>query len=265
MALCCCFKKPLHFLSLSVTDMNKNHVSEKAWSWRPWCSFATVVLSKGQQVLSAGWWAFLSRLYPTNAAETLCHQRLFHQREIPLRPLWMGLPLLCIAKSIAKWPDGTREPGFKILVRKPISSSPSIPYSAAGTGKTLCSQCWTLVSVLTAPPSIPIHPTPRASCSGCRCVLSSDSEYLLLRDLYSRGVRFVLLSLSFFLVYLVFNLAESSVEAALPLLHYYSIVFPLMKSLAVCCSVTDVLALVESPPLGLLSVLLMFAVLHYNR
>lgn len=66
------------------------------------------------------------------------------------------------------------------------------------------------------------------------------------------------------LVYLVFNLAESS-EAALPLLHYYSIVFPLMKNLAVCCSVTDVLALVESPPLGLLSVLLMFAVLQCNR
>lgn len=69
----------------------------------------------------------------------------------------------------------------------------------------------------------------------------------------------------FSLVYLVFNLAESSVEAALPLLHYYSIVFPLMKNLAVCCSVTDVLALVESPPPGLLSVLLMFAVLHCNR
>lgn len=81
---------------------------------------------------------------------------------------------------------------------------------------------------------------------------------------FKRGSICIALSF-FFLAYLVFNLAESSVEAALPLLHYYSIVFPLMKSLAVCCSVTDVLALVESPPLGLLSVLLMFAVLHYNR
>lgn len=69
----------------------------------------------------------------------------------------------------------------------------------------------------------------------------------------------------FSLAYLVFNLAESSVEAALPLLHCYSIVFPLMKNLAVCCSVTDVRALVESPLLGLLSVSVMFAVSHGSR
>lgn len=84
---------------------------------------------------------------------------------------------------------------FKISVRKPISFSPSIPYSAAGTGKTLCSQHWMLVSVLT---TLPPTPMPWANCSGCRWVLSSDTEYLLLRDLYSRGVRFVLLSLSTF-------------------------------------------------------------------
>lgn len=84
----------------------------------------------------------------------------------------------------------------------------------------------------------------------------------MLRDLYSRGVR-LCICIAFFvvvsLVYLVFNLAESSVEAALPLLHCYSVVFPLMTKLAGCCSVTDVLALVESPPPGLLSVLLVQA------
>lgn len=113
----------------------------------------------------------------------------------------------------------------------------------------------------------PVHPsTPWTSCSDYRCDVSLAIEYPLLRDLYSRGFRLCICNAFFFsLAYLVFNLAESSVEAALPLLHYYSIVFPLMKNLAVCCSVTDVLALVESPPLGLLSVLLMFAALHYNR
>ena len=35
--------------------------------------------------------------------------------------------------------------------------------------------------------------------------------------------------------------------------------------LAGCSSVTDVLALVESPPQGVLSVLLMFALLYSNR
>lgn len=118
-----------------------------------------------------------------------------------------------------------------------------------------------------------IHPHPppapsKLSCSLCRCDVSSATESPLLRALYSSRV-IHLCSFFFFipfsLAHLVFNLAESSVEAALPFLHYYSIVFPLMKSLAVCCSVTDVLALVESPPLGLLWVLLMFAVLHCNR
>lgn len=44
--------------------------------------------------------------------------------------------------------------------------------------------------------------------------------------------------------------------------HYYSIAFPPAESKH---SVTDVLALVELPPQGVLSVLLMFALLHSNR
>lgn len=35
-------------------------------------------------------------------AELLSHQRPFYHRENPLRPLWMGLSLLCTAKSPAK-------------------------------------------------------------------------------------------------------------------------------------------------------------------
>lgn len=47
--------------------------------------------------------------------------------------------------------------------------------------------------------------------------------------------------------------------------HYYSIAFPSGRKLAGYSSVTDVLALVELPPQGVLSVLLMFALLHSNR
>lgn len=72
----------------------------------------------------------------------------------------MGLRLLHIAKSIAKWPDGTTEPGLKILVEKPIASSPSIPYLAVGTEKISCSRSWMLVSILAARPSAHIHPPP---------------------------------------------------------------------------------------------------------
>lgn len=182
----------------------------------------------------------------------------------------MGLQLLCIAKSIAKWPDGIREPGLEITSQK---AHLLLPFNSLFG-------CWHRedfmfpeLDACQHPHCSPIHPhpssTPWTSCSDYRCDVSLAIEYPLQRDLYSRGVRLCIciafFFLSFSLVYLVFNLAESSVEAALPLLHCYSIVFPLMKNLAVCCSVTDVLALVESPPHGLLSVLLMFAVLHYSR
>lgn len=49
---------------------------------------------------------------------------------------------------------------IQILVKEPISSSPSIPYLAAGTGKIPCSQSWRFVSILPAHPSTHIHPQP---------------------------------------------------------------------------------------------------------
>lgn len=114
------------------------------------------------------------------------------------------------------------------------------------------------------PPCSPIHPKQAAHTADVMCL--QHRVPITEGFVFKQGYTFVELFFPpFSLAHLVFNLAESSVEAALPFLHYYSIVFPLMKSLAVCCSVTDVLALVESPPLGLLWVLLMFAVLHCNR
>lgn len=59
--------------------------------------------------------SFLSGLVsPPSTAELLCHQKPFYHREIPLRPLWMGLsPLHCKEHcQVTRWHWKIRPPNI---------------------------------------------------------------------------------------------------------------------------------------------------------